>query len=403
MRRAPAPRVAAWLTCALAFALAPAARADGTSWLGWTGYVREEPVLWSAPVAAADGARTWSSRWNELLHARGNLRLYPAKSATIGVECKARAFAGDGARDLADLTDLTATRQTWFAWSRRPVDEPSRVVALALDRAWLALERGPAQLTVGRQRIAWGTALVWNPIDRLNPSSPLDFDDVEKPGTDAARAVCYLGPTSKVDVAAVPARRADDATALAEVVVNHAGFDWVLMGGRQGAWTLAGGAWAGSIGGGGFRGEWLAAAPREGLRLPGADAPERANVVATLDGDYTFHSSLSLHGAALYNARGAGGDAGGARLAAAWARGWLSPARWSLYGAAGRDLGPLVHADLAAIANPGDRSWYAGPTVTWSALADLDVAVSGLLFGGRPGTEFGDDGRLLLARAQWSF
>lgn len=378
-------------------------RAAGAQAISLSGYVRDSPIAWTAPDPLTGAGPGGPEQFTNLFHTRQNLRFYAGPAATIGLEVRTRWFAGDAARELVDRTDLTAGRGTWFDWQRRFVDEPRAVVVSALDRAWLSLEHGPVQATIGRQRIAWGTALVWNPIDVLNPASPLDFDDVEKPGTDAARAQVYLGPASKVDVAAAPARRADDGTLVGELVVNHAGVDWVAMGGRRGPWALAGGAWAGNIGGGGFRGEFLVSVPRAGVRLPGATSAETTNLLACLDGDDTFAGSLSLHAAALYNYRGTAGDAGGARLLEADARRWPTPARWSLYAEAARDAGPLVHLDLAGILNPGDGSWYLGPTATWSAASDLDVSASALEFGGRAGTEFGDDGRLLMARLQWSF
>lgn len=388
---------------AAALAVAAPARAAGTQAFSLSGYVRDSPIAWTPTDPFTGAGRGGPERFTNLLHTRQNLRFYADPAATVGIEVKTRWFAGDAARDLVDRTDLTAGRRTWFDWERRFVDEPRAVVVSALDRAWLSLEHGPVQATIGRQRIAWGTALVWNPIDVLNPASPLDFDDVEKPGTDAVRTQVYLGPASKVDLAAAPARHADNGTLVGELLVNHTGVDWIAMGGRRGPWALAGGAWAGNVGGGGFRGEFLVSVPRAGLRLPGATSAEETNLLACLDGDYTFAGSLYLHAAALYNGRGTVGDAGGARLLEADVRRWPTPARWSLYAEAARDAGPLVHVDLAGILNPGDHSWYFGPTVTWSAAANLDVSASALIFGGRAGTEFGDDGGLLMARLQWSF
>jgi hypothetical protein len=378
-------------------------RADGAPAISLSGYVRDSPIAWTAEDPVTGAGRGGPERFTNLLHTRQNLRLFAGPAATVGLEVRTRWFAGDAARELVDRTGLTAGRGTWFDAEHRFVDEPRAVVVSAIDRAWLGLERGPVQATLGRQRIAWGTALVWNPIDVLNPASPLDFDDVEKPGTDAARMQVWLGPASKLDVAAAPARHADEGTLVGELVVNHAGVDWVAMGGRRGPWALAGGAWAGNVGGGGFRGEFLVSFPRAGLRLPGTASAEQTNVLACLDGDDTFGGTLTLHAAVLYNLRGTAGDAGGTRLLEADARRWPTPARWSLYAEAGRDAGPLVHVDLAGILDPGDGSWYVGPTVTWSAAADLDVSASALAFGGRHATEFGDDGHLLMSRVQWSY
>jgi hypothetical protein len=388
-----------------AIVLAAAAGAGAAGAEAWTigGYVRDSPLLWTEPVALGGPGGATGRQFTNLLHTRENLRVYPAPFATLGLEVKTRLLAGDGARDLTSLTNLTGAGRTYFDWERRFVDEPRCQLVSTLDRVWLDLESGPVQVSLGRQRVAWGTGLVWNPIDILNPSSPLDFDNQEKPGTDAGRMQVYLGPSSKVDVAVAPARRADDAVALAQVVANRAGYDWIAIAGRRGPYAVLGAAWSGSMGGGGFRGEALGSIPRRGLRLEGSADEERNNLVASVDGDYTFPSSLYLHGAALFNRLGATGEAGGARLLDAYRRGWLTPARASLFAEAARDLGPLVRADITGILDPGDRSWYAGPTLTWSVVANLDLSASGLVFGGASGTEFGDDGEILMARFQWSF
>jgi hypothetical protein len=384
---------------ALVPALLPAGASARAAWrddLAVSGYVRESPFLWSRSAAS-------KRELTSLLHTRENLRAYLRSSLTLGVELKTRICAGDEARGLIDAADLTGASRAYFDWERRWIDREHLVLVSTLDRVWLDVVEGREQLTLGRQRIAWGTGLVWNPIDIFNPASPLDFDNEEKPGTDAGRLQVYLGPTSKLELAVAPMRHADDAVAAAQLVLNQAGYDWIVLGGRRGPYTVAGGGWAGSIHGGGFRGELLYSIPRDGFRLSGLGPVEQARLAASIDGDYTFASSLYLHAAVLYNERGSTGDAGGALLLEAYRRSWLTPGRLSLFAEGARDLSPLVRADLAAILNPYDRSWYLGPTLTWSVAANLDFLASGFLFGGSAGTEFGDSGTILLARLKWSF
>ncbi len=68
---------------------------------------------------------------------------------------------------------------------------------LDLDRAFLdiALERW--DLRIGRQAINFGQALIWNPVDLVDSSSPLDFDIV-KEGVDTFRASYAVSSTSSV-------------------------------------------------------------------------------------------------------------------------------------------------------------------------------------------------------------
>lgn len=385
----------ALVSAALVIVLPPAmgtARASSRQDLSLSGYVREAPIVWqSSPVTGTLSNR--KTQFTNLLHLRQNLRLYPSRSITVGVELKERAFAGEGAGELLDASDLLGGTAGYFDWERRFVNEDRLVMVGTLDRAWIIAYAGPVQATVGRQRIAWGTNLVWNTIDIFNPVSPLDFDNEERPGTDAGRVQVYLGPSSKVEVAAAPMRDPDRTVSAAQLVLNRWAYDWVVLGGRRGTETLAGWAWAGEIKGGGFRGEFLYEHPREGSSV----------LRGSVDGDYAFRSTLYLHGAFLYNSGGATGPAGGLKLLDAYRRGWLSPGRLSLYAEAGRDVTALVHADVATIVNAYDGSWYLGPAVTWSAAANLDVAAIGFVFVGPAGTEFGDNGDIVMARVKYSF
>ncbi len=392
-------RRAACAVAVLAAVLVGSAHAGWRDDVALSGYVRESPLWWQPPALTT--APT-SEAFTNLVHTRENLRWYASSAITAGLDVKTRLFVGDGIASLLAQSDRLGSNRTYFDGTHRIIDHDRIVLIGAVDRAWAIANAGPVQATLGRQRVAWGTALAWNPIDIFNPASPLDFDNIEKPGTDAARAQIYLGPRSKVDVAVAPSRHADAATGAVELRLSRWQYDWIVIGGRRGPETVLGAAWAGSIGGGGFRGEMLVAMPRQGSEI-GAVGGDETYVLGTLDGDYTFRSSLYLHGAILLNTAGTTGPAGGLRLLAAYARQWPSPARLSLLAEAAHNLSPLVHADLVGIVNPDDGSWYLGPAVTWSIAANLEGTAMGLIFGGEPGTEFGDDGEIAIARLTYSF
>lgn len=376
------------------------------------GYVQETPLLWErSPLMGADDG--WRLDIQTL--ARQNLRCYPHRQITVAAELDQRLLLGESARTMQRASDAYRLEEPYFRWRRSFLDEEDAVLEAEIDRLWITGYHGDLEVTLGRQRIAWGTALVWNPIDLFNPASPLDFASIEKPGADGLRAQYYLGAASRMEAAGALRRPEERSIAAARLVLNRWEYDWHLLGGRQDEEWVAGLAWAGNIEGGGFRGELLGRFPEEsadsgdtaGSPPPGTTAEsgvsEDPSLTAVLSGDYTFRSSLYLHGEVLYESRGTTADAGGMHLVRALRDGWLTPARWSLFAEIGRQLHPLVYASLAGILNPTDRSWYAGPTVTWNALTNLDVTLTGQLFGGDPGTEFGDNGTILLARGKWSW
>jgi hypothetical protein len=358
------------------------------------GYVRETPIVWKLPsYDSSSGGR----RFDNLLHTRQNLRWFPAPPLRFGLELKTRLFLGESARQMRALADLPLAVQPYFRLTRTFVNEKHVLLTSTLDRAWLDCTSGQVEITLGRQRIAWGTNWVWNPTDIFNPASPLDFDNEEKPGTDAARAQWYWGPSAVLDAAVAPQREADSMVAAVRLKLNLWEYDWALSAGRRGPVSLTGFAWAGQIAGGGFRGEVLASMPRD----TGED--HRVSCLAAVSGDYTFRSSLYVHSEVLYNQRGTTGAAGGYHLLSPAAYENLSPARWSLFGEIARDLSPLVRVDLNGILDPNDQSWYAGPSLIWSVRTNLDFTAAALIFGGKSGTEFGDASELLMARLKFSF
>ena len=117
------------------------------------------------------------------------------------------------------------------------------------------------QVTAGRQRIAWGAALVWNPTDLFNPFNILDFDYEEKPGTDAVYFQYYLNALSQLDVAVSPGKRAEEVIYALRYYFNYREFDVNLIGGWQRKSVRLGASWSGQLFDGGFRGEILYTKP----------------------------------------------------------------------------------------------------------------------------------------------
>ncbi len=362
----------------------------GPSWLdsSFRGYLKEM-------VSLSRQGESW--RLGNVIHARQNLRWFPATSTTCALEVKTRNFLGENIRSIVEYNENLYRRATYFHWTWMILDEDDYSMTTTIDRVWIDSYSGSTQATLGRQRIAWGTNLVWNPTDLFNPVSPLDFDTEEKSGSDGIRVQHYVGSTSKLEFAAAPSRDSSKKVIAALYRVNRWEYDFYIVGGRRHRNWVGGGAWAGQIRGAGFRGEWLYAHPdRDSEYLDPFG-------VTALSGDYTFPNSLYLHAEFLYNSAGSTGDAGGWRLLEAIERGELSPARVSLFGEAAYNLSPLVRANLAGMFNPLDQSWFLGPAASWSVATDFDLAFMGLLFGGGMGTEFGDSGEVLVAQMRFSF
>ncbi len=348
--------------------------------------------------------------YDQLVHARVNTAWYPSDSLRGEMDIRVRAFYGNSFVKVTgyseevkvdyDFTNLDAT-----LWDRKKSLGYGQI-----DRLWLGYTRQDLEIILGRQRIAWGTSLVWNVIDLFNPKSVLDYDYEEKPGTDALRIQYYTGAVSKVELSVKPGKDSDHYTVAALYSVNISGYDFYSIAGVRNNRWVAGGAWAGSVLDGGFRGEFLISqspdrdSSRDNLTLPEDSIFASHGTVASfvLSGDYTFSNTFYIHTECLYNSNGKRENAGLFQLEAIDA-GMLSAARWSIYQEFAYDITPLTRATLFGIYNPDDHSFIIVPMLSRSLSKNLDLLLIGFLPSGEQNTEFGGYGKSINLRLKYSF
>ncbi len=279
-------------------------------------------------------------------------------------------------------------------------DGNSYLLQTSVDRFYFDYTQGDFQARVGRQRINWGMGLVWNPNDIFNAFSYFDFDYEERPGSDAIKLEYYLNYTSSVQVVAKMDH--DSALTLAGMYrFNKWSYDIQFLGGVMPKDYVAGLGWAGDIKGAGFRGEATYLHPKDN------PSDTTGVLIASVDADYTFPKGLYIHGAVLYNSKGAIGDAtreGGLFFNQDVSIKTLTPARMSLFAQLGYPISPLVRGDLSAIYNPYDQSFFVGPGATVSIADNWDLLLMAQLLQGEVGTEFGGFGLgMFYVRMKWGF
>jgi hypothetical protein len=348
---------------------------------------------------------------DHVLHGRLNTKWYPSDELTTIMELRFRAYYGSSV-ERSDAF-IESIRNTTVCGSLDVVawDQKKTVGYGEVDRMNLNWTHGQWQVTLGRQRIAWGTNLVWNPIDIFNPLSILDFDYEERPAVDAAYFQYYTGPVSKLELAMKAGRTSEGTITAGKWTFNEYDYDiHLLAGGAKGRY-FGGLAWVGDIAGAGFRGEAIAShidreadivtIPETGGGIP-VPAIKKWIASSAISADFTFPNSIYLHTEALYNSEGVEEKTILYRPQAL-SMGLLSPARWSLYEEISADISPLVRASLFVIVNPTDRSFVTVPSIRWSVFQNLDVMAIGLLFSGDDLTEYGGMGKTIYVRAQWSY
>ncbi|HTR82283.1 MAG TPA: hypothetical protein VMM58_11695 [Bacteroidota bacterium] len=336
---------------------------------------------------------------DQLIHARLNTKWYPTDAITGVMELRFRGYYGGTVEHTPLFADQIKNRSGYGHLDATVWSSTQSLGYAEVDRLYANWAVNNVQATVGRQRIAWGTNLVWNVIDIFNPLSVLDFDYVERPGVDAAQVQYYTGPVSKVALAYKPETEFSKSITGFLWSLNHWDYDFHIVGGDRYGLPYGGMGWAGDIAGGGFRGEALLS--DKPAILTGA-ATSSKMFSGALSGDYTFQNSFYIHTEVLYNSQGTSSNAA-AFLPISQKLGLLSPARWSVFQEFSYDLSPLVRGSAFALFNPDDRSVAFVPSITWSAATNLDLMFLGLIFSGKEGAEYGGQGKGFYLRGKWSF
>jgi hypothetical protein len=161
---------------------------------------------------------------------------------------------------------------------------------------------------------------------------------------------------------------------------------------------VTGTGWTGNLKSAGFRGEATYFYEKEG------DIEHQ--IVATIDLDYTFSSTVYLHGSYLYNSIGintATGDYQGFYLNRDLGARTLSPSRHTLFGEIAYQFSPPVRGSLYSMVNPKDASFFIGPMLTWSVVENFDILLNAQIFSNKPNTAFGGYGQSYYLRFKYSF
>jgi len=397
---------APWAAVILLFLGAPVLSFSQVSRLTADGYVKYLASTTKFPLLT-------TKRLNDqLIHMRLNTHWYPVDALRGELDFRFRAYYGGSVEKIPNFINQIKSHHEFKQLDHVFWHGGKSIGYGQIDRLWLDYSRGNLEVTLGRQRIAWGTALVWNVIDLFNPQSILDFDYEEKPGADALRVQYYTGPVSKIEISLKPGRDKKRSVAAGMIWVNAFSYDFFALSGvRNNRWVL-GGAWAGSILKAGFRGELLLSAPpNKSTPLPGLNLSYFGTSIfeynkpvfsSVLSGDYTFSNSLYLHTEILYNSNGKLKNAGVFYWQAMQA-GMLSPSRWSVFQEFSYDITPLLRGSIFWILNPNDHSSVAVPQLNWSVISNLDATVIAFSARGKHFTEWGDYGTSAFFRLKYSF
>lgn len=261
-----------------------------------------------------------------------------------------------------------------------------------LFRAFVTLDAGRALVTVGRQRVAWGTGFVWTPTDLLNPVSPTAVERDEKGGVDALYVDLSLGALSRLEAVAALGPPGGRGSAAVRATGHLGETDVAVMAGAFRGDRVVGGDFATYVGDAGVRGEAALTRTRDG----------RTYARAVLNADYNFPGGY--YGFVELHHNGAGTRDRHRYDTAALVSGTLFNVARE-YGAVSltRALSPLVSGSVYALFNLNDGSGLAGPALTWSVAQNLELFAAAYVFYGAKDSEFGALENVYFGALQWYF
>ncbi len=328
-------------------------------------------------------------------------------------------FAFDLTKDLAP--------PTYFNWQYAYGDpEDGRYGTLSVYRAMVTIEAEKFRIVLGRQRLAYGTALFWSPIDVWNPVSPLSLEPEEKIGVDGVSALWWIGDDLTLTALAAAADDWETARVAGSASVKHESYTFDFLAGKREEDYVYGFDFVGYVGDAGLRGEvtYTSTRERESLAagLPYLD-PATARTVnndslqyarAVIGMDYAWANSLYAAAEYYHNGGPLETDqalflsdfvlAPGKTIAGYYGSSGVDTANRNFVGGmVSYDLDPLVKGTLFGIHDIDGGSWVIAPSLLWSASDYLTVSLGGQIFGGSENGEYGLSPDLAWLKARIDF
>ncbi len=271
--------------------------------------------------------------------------------------------------DNQHLADLT-----WH-----PIQSSHWTVTHFVDRLYFRQSADVLDVTIGRQRISWGTGRVWNPTDLFNPLNPTTFSKIEKDGVDALLAKVILGNFTDVSLVVHAKKGFRNNNAGFRFRSNIEGFDFSLMGGSFEKRIVLGGDFAGSLFDAGLRGEAIYSREKESPRTG------FTSLILGIDNQF----SEKWYGLAEYHFNGRGARTPGLYdLTGLLSGKILNVGRQYITLQASYLLHPLVVVLAGTTRNLNDRSGYSFLTAHYSSSDETSLTLGGQYFYGSQQTEY---------------
>jgi hypothetical protein len=120
-----------------------------------------------------------------------------------------RRMAAAGVPMIHTVTGLPDDRRRLFDLTHETTDRNRLAAVQRLDRLYLGYSTARQSLRFGRQAVSWGNGLVFQPLDFVNPFSPIVIDKDYKTGDDMLYGQWLVGAKDDVQAIVLPRRDPD--------------------------------------------------------------------------------------------------------------------------------------------------------------------------------------------------
>ncbi len=330
--------------------------------------------------------------WSNLNRLRLEIDVKPRETILIKTVYDNEAIIGTLLKTGEFAFAKEAKEATLFDLSDEIVDHQDLFWRHSLYRLYLTYSKREFNLTVGRQRVSWGQARIWNPMDLFNPVSPLRIEREQRTGVDTVNIDYSFGPLAGLNMVYAPGDDKTEGSAGARVRTNIKGYDLSIMTGEFREDKVIGLDFAGNIGDSGFRGEGVFTDQKEGKDF--------SRIV--LSWDYNFPDALYLLLEYLYNGGNLGRDASPLNITA-FSGEIVTRNRNFLASGIGYDLTPLARFNLYSIYDIDDGSLFLNPEIRYNILRDLDWVAGARIFSGDKASEYGPFTNTYYTSLEWYF
>ena len=302
----------------------------------------------------------FESENNHLIHNRINFRGYFGDNLSVGLELRNRVFFND----IPSIQgDDGLVNMSYFI-----VREDNFVLNSMIDRLWLKYQKDKIEISIGRQRVNWGVNTIWNNNDLFNAYNFIDFDYIERPGSDVMRFIYTGDNLSSFELVYMPNERKGYALA-GLYKLNSFGYDFQLLAANYFNDIVLGGGWAGNIKNAGFKGELSYFFDKENIE-------NSLSFSSSLD--YSTKNGFYFLGSYLYNSNGMNESNFLSLIninANVLSPKNLMPSKHSYLLQINKPISPPLNVSLNLLYGKGIKLLYVSPSISYDISSNLDAGV----------------------------